>query len=245
MSDSMRFIWDTDMTGELGLKGNELLVYSVVNSFSQGRKGCFYGSLADLAEIVGCSSASSDRSLRSLVERGLIDKTDMYIEGVKRCAYSITQNDKATLSKCKRGFTQNDKGSLINMTNTYNKDNNKINNTTKVVSARARFDLAKALLDAGVSEQHVAEWMDIRKAKKAVNTDTAFNLLEHEAEACGISIDRAVTICIEESWKGFRKLYYDSLMARQQKQVKASAQELDIDRIREISARLRGGNKTC
>lgn len=245
MSDSMRFIWDTDMTGELGLKGNELLVYSVVNSFSQGRKGCFYGSLEDLAELVGCTKLSALNALKSLGNKGLINKAELYVDGVKKCAYSISniyvEGGIKSIPTQSKKYTEGGIKSIP----TYNKDNNKINNTTKVVSARARFDFAKALLDAGVSEQHVAEWMDIRKAKKAVNTDTAFNLLVHEAEACGISIDRAVTICIEESWKGFRKLYYDSLMARQQKQVKASAQELDIDRIREISARLRGGNKTC
>lgn len=71
----------------------------------------------------------------------------------------------------------------------------------------AKFDFRGALLEAGVSAAHVAEWMEIRKVKQAVNSRTAFALLVGEARRAGLTVDAAVTLCIEESWKGFRACY--------------------------------------
>lgn len=63
------------MRAKLNLKGNELLVYAVIYGFSQIAGAKFTGSRKYLAEWCGCSMATIDRTLNSLVDKGLISKT--------------------------------------------------------------------------------------------------------------------------------------------------------------------------
>ena len=63
------------MRTKLGLKGNELLVYSVIYGFSQTDGAKFTGSRKYLAEWCGCSLSTIDRTLNSLVDKGLISTT--------------------------------------------------------------------------------------------------------------------------------------------------------------------------
>lgn len=102
------------MTGTLQLKGNELLVYSVIHSFSQGEQGCFYGSLNTLAEIVGCTFQTALTTLKSLTEKGLINKRDIYADGVKRCAYTATQKIGEGTQKILGGYSKNLSGGTQN-----------------------------------------------------------------------------------------------------------------------------------
>lgn len=63
------------MRTKLSLKGNELLAYAVIYGFSQIAGTKFTGSRKYLAEWCGCSMATIDRTLTSLVDKGLISKT--------------------------------------------------------------------------------------------------------------------------------------------------------------------------
>ena len=61
------------MVSELHLTGNELLAYAVIYGFSQDGASAFRGTLAYIAEWLGCSKSSAHRTLRRLTERGLIE----------------------------------------------------------------------------------------------------------------------------------------------------------------------------
>lgn len=63
------------MRTKLNLKGNELLAYAVIYGFSQTDGAKFTGSRKYLAEWCGCSTATIDRTLNSLIDKGLISKT--------------------------------------------------------------------------------------------------------------------------------------------------------------------------
>lgn len=63
------------MRTKLNLKGNELLAYAVIYGFSQTDGAKFTGSRKYLAEWCGCSMATVDRTLNSLVEKGFISRT--------------------------------------------------------------------------------------------------------------------------------------------------------------------------
>lgn len=63
------------MRTKLNLKGNELLAYAVIYGFSQTDGAKFTGSRKYLAEWCGCSIATIDRTLNSLVDKGLISRT--------------------------------------------------------------------------------------------------------------------------------------------------------------------------
>ncbi|MDO4728405.1 MAG: DUF4373 domain-containing protein [Bacteroidota bacterium] len=66
-----------------------------------------------------------------------------------------------------------------------------------------RFDFHKALLEAGFDAELSTEWLKIRKAKKAVNSELAFKNFMREVEKSGRSPDEVLAIVVQKQWKGF------------------------------------------
>nr|UVX39573.1 MAG: Replication initiator protein A (RepA) N-terminus [Bacteriophage sp.] len=62
------------MRTKLNLKGNELLIYALIYGFSQDGESRFKGSRKYIADWCGCSLNTVDRSLSSLVDKGLLAK---------------------------------------------------------------------------------------------------------------------------------------------------------------------------
>lgn len=60
------------------------------------------------------------------------------------------------------------------------------------------------LIEAGASEQSAADWLKVRKAKKAPLTQTALDGLKREAESAGLTFSEAVTICAERGWQSLK-----------------------------------------
>ena len=75
------------MVSELGLKGNELLIYAIIFGFSQTTGQTFHGSLTYLESWTNSTRPTVISSLKSLVEKGLIEKEEQTINGVKYCSY--------------------------------------------------------------------------------------------------------------------------------------------------------------
>lgn len=90
------------MVNDLHLKGNELLVYAIIYGFSQAEEQVFSGSLQYLADWVGASKQGVSKNLKSLVEKGLIEKRDYMKNGVKFCEYRATK----ALNKVDGGMKQ-------------------------------------------------------------------------------------------------------------------------------------------
>lgn len=72
---------------ELGLKGNELLVYSIIYGFSQDGESKFKGSRKYLAEWLGVSLPTVDKTLANLIKKELIIKEQKVISGVTFNSY--------------------------------------------------------------------------------------------------------------------------------------------------------------
>ena len=70
-----------------GLKGNELLVYGLLYGFSQDGESWFTGSASYIAEWVGTSKNTVYKVLKSLVEKGVVEKREKTVNGVALCDY--------------------------------------------------------------------------------------------------------------------------------------------------------------
>ena len=78
------------MRDDLGLKGNELIVFAFINGYSQEGQGCYYGSLANLQRVCGIASRQTAMAtLKSLMDKGYITKNEQTLNGVKRVSYSV------------------------------------------------------------------------------------------------------------------------------------------------------------
>lgn len=75
------------MITDLDLKGNELLVYSVIYGFSQDGAGEFSGSIEYLQKWTNATKKTVISSLNSLQEKGLISKSATQIGKYKVCKY--------------------------------------------------------------------------------------------------------------------------------------------------------------
>jgi hypothetical protein len=67
-----------------------------------------------------------------------------------------------------------------------------------------KFNFRSALVSLGVSNNLVKDWLQVRKTKKAANTETAFNALKKEIQKSGLSADKCLLLAVENSWAGFK-----------------------------------------
>lgn len=66
------------------------------------------------------------------------------------------------------------------------------------------FSFRSALILYGFNENLVDEWLRVRKAKKAVNTETAFKGFITEIQKSNLPINKILEICVSSSWSGFK-----------------------------------------
>lgn len=193
--------WHIVVTEEmraLGLSGNDLMVFALINGFSQDGQGCFYGSLNYICETCGISRRTAIYILNDLVERGFLLKEETIQNGVKRVLYQVNRGSAEiapVVQKLHRGSAEiapNNIKDNISPTEIINKEKD------------VRFDFKKSLLEIGVSPQVAEDWLKVRKAKKAANTETAFKRIQKEIELSGLSADECITIAVERSWQGFK-----------------------------------------
>lgn len=97
-----------EMRDQLGLRGNELIVYAFIYGYSQGGHGCYHGSLATLQGVCGIASRQTATDvLKSLVEKGYIRKSETIQNGVKYVTYSVCPEIGQGVQKMDMGCPEN------------------------------------------------------------------------------------------------------------------------------------------
>lgn len=86
--------------------------------------------------------------------------------------------------------------------------------TTDVVDIRAQraVTVTKAVLvsEHRVPEQVAADFLTVRKAKRAPLTQTAFDGLVKEFRKAGLSVSQGIALCAANSWQGFKSEWLDN-----------------------------------
>lgn len=82
--------------------------------------------------------------------------------------------------------------------------------TDTPVSVSPKFVFKSELKKLGVSEEQASEFMQVRKAKKAVNTKNAFEMLITESQKAKLSLDQAIDYCLKRQnpWGAFKAAWY-------------------------------------
>ena len=86
--------------------------------------------------------------------------------------------------------------------------NNQPLNTEKETSppiapAPPPFNFRKAMLSEGFTPELVDEWLKIRKAKKAINSELAFKTFIEQVRKTNQDINAILSIIVQKQWKGF------------------------------------------
>lgn len=104
------------MINELGLSGNDLLIYAIIYGFSQDGSTEFSGSLNYLVTFINSTKPTVINCLKKLCERGLLVKTDRIINNQNFPTYTAVVPDltsgKNSLTPLKNSLLGDSKNSL-------------------------------------------------------------------------------------------------------------------------------------
>lgn len=138
------------MVNQLGLKKEQLFTYALIYGFTQDNESWFTGSLQYIADWLLVDRKNVyPRYLKPLIEKGLLEKDEVIVNGIKYVRYKAivpswvnldddTQNEDTILKKDNK-CPQNEKNSVLNLRNN-NISLNNINN--KVVVNKQRISKA-------------------------------------------------------------------------------------------------------
>ena len=82
-----------------------------------------------------------------------------------------------------------------------------------VAPAPHPFNFRKAMLSEGFAPELVDEWLKIRKAKKAVNTERAFKTFIEHVRKTNQDINTVLSIIVQKQWRGFEADWLHSTQA--------------------------------
>lgn len=102
------------MVQDLNLKGNELLLYALIYGFSQSTENEFTGSVAYMCKWLNCAKNTVFKTLKSLVDSGLIIKTKSEQNGVPQCSYICSFGGGAKIAPLVQNLQNNDSKDSIN-----------------------------------------------------------------------------------------------------------------------------------
>ncbi|MDH2493677.1 hypothetical protein QDR31_01035 [Acinetobacter baumannii] len=93
-----------------------------------------------------------------------------------------------------------------------NPEDNNNSAVSEVESSLQKFSFKSALKKHGVPEKDATEFMQIRKAKKAQNTENAFDALLNESRKAGITLQQAIECCLKRQnpWGAFKASWYQN-----------------------------------
>jgi hypothetical protein len=82
------------------------------------------------------------------------------------------------------------------------KEKENVNNNINEKKEKA-FNFRLSLIELGVNEKIVEDWIKVRKTKNATNTETAFNKIKSQILKSGKTANECITLAVEKDWKGF------------------------------------------
>ena len=82
-----------------------------------------------------------------------------------------------------------------------------------VAPAPPPFNFRKAMLSEGFATELVDEWLKIRKAKKAINTERAFKTFIEQVRKTNQDINTVLSIIVQKQWRGFEADWLHSTQA--------------------------------
>lgn len=118
VKDSSFSIWQHNIGKKIGIKGNEILAYVLIQTFTEN-KGAYKGGLTYLSECLNCRTATAQSIIDSLLEKELIEKIPTkdkvrfhykicITETVKQNDSSITEIDNLNYGNRNASFTENE-----------------------------------------------------------------------------------------------------------------------------------------
>lgn len=202
------------MRTQLNLKGNELLIYALIYGFSQDGESRFKGSRKYIADWCGCSLSTVDKSLKSLVDKGLLAKYPYTDANGSRLVdhVAIRPTAAATPAPATTQATAQDPWG-----DTANTDTDQPQppiaepepqpQPKKTPKAKSFDDIINAYTNDPQTKDLLGAWLQNRKAKRAAMTDRAIQGCIGKLDKCAQESRMSVNDYLEEvicrGWSAF------------------------------------------
>lgn len=215
------------MINKLGLKGSELQLFAIIYGFSQAEGQNFHGGLQYLSDWTNIAKRNVIARLQSLVDKGLLVKTDVYTNGVKSCEYRCVINppcgdvsSPGVVMKHHRGGDETSPNNIKDNISDIDIDNTEGEAPTpplvpldtpkrksvKLSAPEIEAMLARYAPNAEALEL-LREWVKVRKAKRAPETEKALTLnldkLDGLARESGLTVNGYLEAVIARGWAAF------------------------------------------
>lgn len=184
------------------LNQTENIVFLVIMRKTFGwhkkRDNISYSQIMELAGIKSRTTVST--ALKGLLEKGLIETQ----KAGQLISYTVAINglvQKIDQSKFCTGTSPN--SVLVEPKTSPNSVHTKESNINKV---KENIGIKKLTADKpeSVSQEVWDEYVSLRKQKRTTVTPLVIKGIEREAEKAGLSLEQALTTCIERGWQGFK-----------------------------------------
>src|SRR5690606_31593840 len=180
---------------------------------TKDRNGFFYKTQDEWEEETGLGRREQETARKKLRELGFVSE---HKRGVPCKVHFKVEHD--ALYTALIQYAQNSQSSMaesakLECTNPPNSNGGKrqtnTENTAETTSEntniyKGKFNFADALVSQGADQKLTSEYMEVRKAKKAVNSETAFKSLISEQQKSSLTLNQVLEHCVVNSWKGFK-----------------------------------------
>ena len=159
MKDNNYIVVQGWMINQLKLKSNELMLFAIIYGFSQDNESEYTGSLNYLCKALNCSKPTILKNIKSLIDKELLIKRDVYNNGVKFCSYSTNfTGGKETLPGVKK-LNKGGKETLLGG-GKETLPNNTITNNTNINNRIKKFEISLIPFLDNYKKEMIREFAD-------------------------------------------------------------------------------------
>lgn len=212
------------------MKGAALAIYILIVRKTRGwQKETDAISISQFMKFTGYSKDAVISGAEKLVSLGLVSRISRERQPTLYTLSDLAEREIASLSEKpntnNQDLSENTTG-VVGKTDKSLSEKPTHNNNSKTTNTKAniykqKFNFANALVSQGADQKLISEYMEVRKAKKAVNSETAFKSLISEQQKSGLTLNQVLEHCVVNSWKGFKAEWVKNQNHNQSTQPKA------------------------
>lgn len=194
------------------MKGAALAIYILIVRKTRGwQKETDAISISQFMKFTGYGKDAVISGAEKLVSLGLVSRISRERQPTLYTLSDLAEREIASLSEKpntnNQDLSENTTG-VVGKTDKSLSEKPTHNNNSKTTITKAniykeKFNFANALVSQGADQKLISEYMEVRKAKKAVNSETAFKSLISEQQKSGLTLNQVLEHCVVNSWKGF------------------------------------------
>ena len=142
-----------------------------------------------------------------------VTETDVSVTKT-RVSVTETPQSKGKESKVNISFLEKKKQKSASVDFDEEKNNQSLSDpeetSLQVAAAPPPFNFRQAMLSAGFAADLTEDWLRIRKAKKAVNSERAFKIFLEQVQRTGRDKNEILALVVQKQWKGFEANWVQS-----------------------------------